>query len=76
MMPLAIVKVGERVRILRVGGPETARKHLGALGFVPGAVVRVVSATAADGDLIVALHDSRIAVNGDISRHVFVEPLQ
>lgn len=72
-MPLAIVKVGEKVRVLRVTGSETTKKHLGALGFVPGAMVSVV--TSSNDNLIVAIHDSRIAVNGDVSRHVFIEPV-
>ena len=72
-MPLAMVKVGEKVRVLRVSGSETTKKHLGALGFVPGALVTVVTAT--DDNQIVAVHDSRIAVNGDVSRHVFVESI-
>ncbi len=72
-MPLAMVKVGDKVRVLRVSGSETAKKHLGALGFVPGALVTVMTATG--DNQIVAIHDSRIAVNGDVSRHVFIEPL-
>ena len=72
-MPLAIVKVGEKVRVLRVTGSETTKKHLGALGFVPGALITVVTAT--DDNLIVAIHDSRIAIAGEVSRHVIVEPV-
>ena len=85
-MPLAVVKEGDKVRVLRVSGSEVTKKHLGSLGFVPGVVVSVVAATGdtsgssrccwATGDnMIVAIHDSRIAVNGDVSRHVFVEPV-
>lgn len=72
-MPLAAVKVGEKARVMRVSGSEVAKKHLGSLGFIPGAVVAVVAAT--DDNMIVAVHDSRVAVNGDVSRHVFVEPV-
>ena len=72
MAPLATVKAGERMRVLRVAGLDATRKHLGALGFVPGAVVRIVMAR--DGNLIVAIRESRVAVNRDISRHVLVEP--
>ena len=72
-MPLAIVKVGDKVRVLRVMGSEMAKKHLGALGFVPGAVILVVTAT--DDNLIVAIHDSRIAIAGEVARHVIVEPV-
>ena len=69
-MPLAIVKVGEKVRVLRVTGTETTKKHLGALGFVPGALVTVV--TSSHDNLIVAIHDSRIAVNDATAKNVEV----
>ena len=72
-IPLAMAKVGERSRVLRISGQEATRKHLGELGFVPGAIVSVVMAM--DGNLIIAIHDSRIAVNRDVSRHVHVELL-
>ena len=72
-MPLASAKAGEKVRVLRVSGGETTKRHVGALGFVPGALVSVVTAT--DDNLIVAIHDSRIAVNADVSRRIFVEPM-
>ena len=72
-MPLSMMRVGQRGRVMRISGQEAAKKHLGALGFVAGALVTVV--TAMDDNLIVAIHDSRIAVNGDISRHVIVEPV-
>ena len=72
-MPLSMMKVGQRGRVMRISGQEAAKKHLGALGFVAGALVTVV--TSMDDNLIVAIHDSRIAVNGDVSRHVIVEPV-
>ncbi len=70
-MPLSMMKEGARVRVLRVTGDDATRKHLGVLGFVAGAVIAVVSVV--DENMILAVHDSRVAVNGDISRHVIVE---
>ncbi len=70
-MPLSMLKEGEKARVVRVGGAEAARKHLGALGFVPGAIIRVVSVTV--NNMIIAVHDSRIAINGETALHVFVE---
>ena len=67
-MTLDAVKEGERARIVRVNGDEAVRRHLGALGFVAGTVVRVVGTSY--GNMILAVHESRIAVNdataGDI----------
>ncbi len=60
-MSLAKVKIGERARIAHVGGTEALRRHLGALGFVAGTVVRVVGASF--GNMILAVHESRVAVD-------------
>ena len=60
-MTLAAIKEGERARIVRVNGDEAVRRHLGALGFVAGTVVRVVGTSY--GNMILAVHESRIAVN-------------
>ena len=60
-MTLETMKEGERARIVRVTGEEAVKRHLGALGFVAGTVVRVVRASY--GNLILAVHESRIAVN-------------
>ena len=67
-MQLSEMKAGERARIVRVNGDEAVKRHLGALGFVAGTVVRVVGTSY--GNMILAVHESRIAVNdataGDI----------
>ena len=70
-MPLAMMGAGSRAKVAAVTGADAVRKHLGSLGFVPGVVVRVVSIT--DGSMILAIHDSRIAVNEELTRRVRVE---
>ena len=60
-MTLATMKEGERARIVRVDGEEAVKRHLGALGFVAGTVVRVVGTSY--GNMILAVHESRVAVN-------------
>lgn len=72
-MPLSMIQVGQKARIIRVSGLDATKKHLGSLGFTVGTVVSIVCAT--DDNLIVAIHDSRIAINGDIANHVFIEVL-
>ena len=69
-MMLDAVKEGERARIVRVNGDEAVRRHLGALGFVAGTVVRVVRTSF--GNLILAVHESRIAVNNETAEGVEV----
>jgi len=70
-MTLAEMKEGERARIVHVGGEEAVKRHLGALGFVAGTVVRVVGASY--GNQILAVHESRIAVNDATARDIEVD---
>ena len=70
-MTLAAMKEGERARIVRVTGNEAVKRHLGALGFVAGTVVRVVGASY--GNMILAVHESRIAVNEATARKIEIE---
>ena len=60
-MTLATLKEGERARLVRVSGDDAVKHHLGALGFVAGTVVRVVRTSY--GNMILAVHESRVAVN-------------
>ena len=70
-MTLATMKEGERARIVRVNGDEAVKHHLGALGFVAGTVVRV--ARTSFGNMILAVHESRIAVNNETAANMEVE---
>ena len=70
-MTLADMKEGERARIVRVTGDEAVKRHLGALGFVAGTVVRVVGASY--GNMILAVHESRVAVNDATAGCIEVE---
>ena len=67
-MTLKEMKEGERARIVRVDGEEAVKRHLGALGFVAGTVVRVVGTSY--GNMILAVHESRIAVNDATARDI------
>ncbi len=69
-MPLTFAKEGEVNSIKKVGGKEETRLFLEKLGFVTGANVTVVSSI--DGNLIVNIKDSRIAVGKDMAGHIMV----
>ncbi len=68
MMPLSFFKVGESARVMKVGGPDATRKHLGSLGFSAGTIVRVIGDS--DGGKIIGIHESRLALNDDLARRV------
>ena len=69
-MPLTFAKEGEVNSIKKVGGKEETRLFLEKLGFVTGADVTVVSSI--DGNLIVNIKDSRIAVGKDMAGHIMI----
>ena len=66
MMPLSMVKPGETNTIKKVGG----RKFLENLGFVTGGEVTVVSEI--EGNLIVNVKDSRVAIGKDMANRIMV----
>lgn len=70
MMPLSMVKPGETNTIKKVGGKEEIRKFLENLGFVTGGDVTVVSEI--NGNLIVNVKDSRVAIGKDMANRIMV----
>ena len=56
--------------IQRVGGAEDTKRFLANLGFVDGAAVTVISEL--NGNLIVNIKDSRVAINKEMAKHVMV----
>lgn len=69
-MPLSMVKEGEINTICKVGGKEETRKFLENLGFVSGGEVTVVSQI--NGDIIVNVKGSRVAIGRDMANKVMV----
>lgn len=67
-MPLSMLEQGREVVIQRVGGREDTRLFLEKLGFVTGCSVRVIS--EADGNLIVDVKGSRVAIGKEMAGKV------
>ena len=70
MMPLSMIKEGEPAVIKKVGGREETRQFLENLGFVAGGTVTVVSEI--NGNLIVNVKDSRVAIGKDMANKIMV----
>ena len=68
MMPLMMAKPGEPVTIRKISGQDHVRRHLAELGFVVGADVTVVN--EAGGNLIVQVHDSRLALDKSMALRI------
>lgn len=69
-MPLSMMKEGEPTVIKKVGGKEETRQFLENLGFVAGGTVTVVAEI--NGNLIVNVKDSRVAIGRDMANRIMV----
>lgn len=69
-MPLSMVNAGEPSVVRKVGGKEETRRFLENLGFVNGAQVTIVS--AASGNMIINVKDSRVAIGKDMANKIMV----
>ena len=70
MMPLSYVTPGEENVIRRIGGSPEVKKHLENLGFVVGGNVKVI--TALDGNVIVKVKETRVAINDEMARRIMI----
>lgn len=73
-MLLAMAPFGEKLKIQKLKGNDSQKKHLENLGFVQDAEIEVISANG-EG-LIVSVKGSRIALGAELSRRIQVLPLQ
>lgn len=69
-MPLTMVNTGEPNVIKRVGGREEVKRFLENLGFVTGSSVTVISEM--NGNIIVKIKDSRVAIGKDMANKILV----
>lgn len=69
-MPLSMAKEGEVNIVKKVGGKEDTRRFLENLGFVVGGIVTVISQI--DGNIIVNVKDSRVAIGKDMANKIIV----
>ncbi len=69
-MPLSMIGLGKSGKIQKITGSGEVRRFLSNLGFVEGREVSVLSDLG--GDVIVGILDSRIAINREMARHIYV----
>lgn len=69
MTPLTEATFGQTVRIVKVGGDLKERQHLADLGCTLNAEVTVVNTQ--DGDLVLKIKDSRVAVGEALAKEIF-----
>ncbi len=72
MLPLTFAKTGNSILVARISGTPDMKKHLEDLGFVVGTQAEIVSA-AGDGNVIVNLKGSRLAITQEMARKIMVD---
>ena len=70
MLPLSMASQGEPVIIKKIGGKQETKKFLETLGFDVGGTVTVVSEI--NGNMIVNVKDSRVAIGKDMANKIMV----
>lgn len=70
MLPLTMASQGEPMTIKKIGGKQETKKFLETLGFVVGVTVTVVSEI--NGNMIVNVKDSRVAIGKDMANKIMV----
>ena len=70
MMPLVFAEREEELVIKKIGGSDEVKHHLANLGFTVGGTVAVVNSL--NGNIIVRVKESRIALNEDMARKIMV----
>lgn len=73
-LALSAIQAGDRVRIVSLNCDESNSRLMG-MGFMPGAVLEVVS-SAATGSVIVALQDHRLGLGIEMAQCIQVIPVE
>ena len=71
MLPLSLATMGKKYKVIRINGRDEQKRHLTNLGFVEGETVQI--ANELEGNLIIAVKDSRIALSKEMSNRIVVE---
>lgn len=69
-MNLTVAPTGVELKVLKIKGKDDQQRFLNNLGFVEGSSVIVISVH--DGDLIVKVKESRVAIGKDIAKRIIV----
>ena len=69
-IPIIVADRGEEMIVRKVGGSPEVKLHLENLGIVPGGLVTLI--TVNDGNVILKVKESRIALNKDMAMKIMV----
>lgn len=69
-MVLTFAPIQTDLYVLKIKGKDEIRKFLAGLGFAEGAKISVISEV--NGNLIVSVKDTRVAIGKDLSNRILV----
>lgn len=69
-MPISLCHVGDRVIVKKIKGNDEVKAHLKGLGFVEGSEVVIMNKV--DGNVIVQVKQSRIALDKTMASRILV----
>lgn len=69
-MPLSMMQIGEKKRIVKITGKDETKRFLENLGFTEGSEVMVVSVIA--GNMIVNIKETRVAIDKSMANRIMV----
>ena len=74
MMPLTFMNEGIDLKILKNSGRTDTKQFLEKLGFVSGSDIKIVQKM--NGNIIVSIKDTRVAINKDFASKIMVEEIR
>lgn len=72
MIPLALIREGERAKVAKISGGRGLVRRMTDLGLRPGAEVEIISATR-NGSFIIRLGEQRFGVGFGMTKKIFVD---
>ena len=71
MMPIIMTGTGDDVTVAKVIGAASMKQSLGEMGFVAGTPVKIMQSH--NGDMIVKIRDSKLAITREMAAKIMVE---
>jgi len=75
MIPLALIREGERVKVSRVSGGRGLVRRMTDLGLRPGAEIEMITASRT-GPLIIRLGEQRLGIGSGMAKKILVDLIQ
>ncbi len=72
MIPLTLIREGERVKVARVSGDRGLVRRMTDLGLRPGMEIEIVSSSRT-GAFVIRLGEQRLGVGYGMAKKIFVD---